>query len=296
MDIVVAGSHGLIGSTLVPALRAGGHHVHRLVRGATTHPDDIAWDPDAGRLDPADLASADAVVNLAGAGVSDRPLTKARKRTVLLSRTRTAGLLATTLAGLDERPRVLLQASGIGAYGDRGDDLLDEHEPLGDTYFAGVVRQWEASTVPAADAGVRVVHLRSGIVLAPGGGALGRLLPLVRAGVSGPLGSGRQYWSWITLPDEVSAVIHLLGAPVLGPVNMVTAADTNADVTAELARALHRPAFLRVPSWAVRIALGDFAPEILGSIRAVPRALADSGFVPEHPDLASAVTYVTSGR
>jgi uncharacterized protein (TIGR01777 family) len=296
MDIVVAGSHGLIGSTLVPALRAGGHQVRRLVRGATTHPDDIAWDPDAGRLDPADLASADAVVNLAGAGVSDRPLTKARKRTVLLSRTRTAGLLATTLAGLDERPRVLLQASGIGAYGDRGDDLLDEHEPLGDTYFAGVVRQWEASTVPAADAGVRVVHLRSGIVLAPGGGALGRLLPLVRAGVAGPLGSGRQYWSWITLPDEVGAIIHLLGASVLGPVNMVTAADTNADVTSELARALHRPAFLRIPSWAVRIALGDFAPEILGSIRAVPRALADSGFVPEHPDLASAVTYVTSGR
>jgi hypothetical protein len=296
MDIVVAGSHGLIGSALVPALRAGGHRVHRLVRGDVTHPDDIAWDPDAGRLDPVALESAGAVINLAGAGVSDRPLTKARKRTVLLSRTRTAGLLATTMAGLDRGPRVLLQASGIGAYGDRGDDVLNEHEPLGDTYFAGVVRQWEASTAPAADAGVRVVHLRSGIVLAPGGGALGRLLPLVRAGVAGPLGSGRQYWSWITLPDEVGAIMHLLGAAVHGPVNMVTAADTNADVTAAFARALHRPAFLRVPGWAVRFALGDFAQEILGSIRAVPRALTDSGFAPEHPDLAAAVAYVTSGR
>jgi hypothetical protein len=294
MDIVVAGSRGLIGSALVPALRAHGHHVRRLVRGAPSAPDDVEWDPDAGRLDPAALAGADAVINLAGAGVSDRPLTRARKRTVLLSRTRTAGLLATTMAGLEAGPRVLLQSSGIGAYGDRGADLLDEREPLGTTYFAGVVQQWEASTLPAVDAGVRVAHLRSGIVLAPRGGALGRLLPLVRAGVGGPLGSGRQYWSWITLPDEVRAIVHLLDAPVQGPVNMVAAADTNADLTRELARALHRPAVLRAPAWAVRIALGDFAPEVLGSIRAVPRALTDSGFVPVHPDLAAAVRYVAA--
>ncbi|HEY5555222.1 MAG TPA: TIGR01777 family oxidoreductase [Cellulomonas sp.] len=294
MDIVVAGSRGLIGSALVPALRAHGHHVRRLVRGTPSAPDDVEWDPDAGRLDPTALAGADAVINLAGAGVSDRPLTRARKRTVLLSRTRTAGLLATTMAGLETGPQVLLQASGIGAYGDRGADLLDEHEPLGTTYFAGVVRQWEASTLPAVEAGVRVAHLRSGIVLAPRGGALGRLLPLVRAGLGGPLGSGRQYWSWITLPDEVRAIIHLLDAPVQGPVNMVGAADTNADLTRALAHALHRPAVLRAPAWAVRIALGDFAPEILGSIRAVPRALTDSGYVPVHPDLAAAVRYVTA--
>jgi uncharacterized protein len=294
MDIVIAGSRGLIGSALVPALRAHGHHVRRLVRGTPSAPDDVEWDPDAGRLDPTALAGADAVINLAGAGVSDRPLTRARKRTVLLSRTRTAGLLATTMADLETGPQVLLQASGIGAYGDRGADLLDEHEPLGTTYFAGVVRQWEASTLPAVEAGVRVAHLRSGIVLAPRGGALGRLLPLVRAGLGGPLGSGRQFWSWITLPDEVRAIIHLLDAPVQGPVNMVAAADTNADLTRALAHALHRPAVLRAPAWAVRIALGDFAPEILGSIRAVPRALTDSGYVPVHPDLAAAVRYVTA--
>jgi len=294
MDIVVAGSRGLIGSALVPALRAHGHHVRRLVRGAPSGPDDIEWDPDAGRLDPSALVGAEAVINLAGAGVSDRPLTTARKRTVLLSRTRTAGLLASTMAGLESGPRVLLQSSGIGAYGDRGTDLLDEHEPLGTTFFADVVRQWEASTVPAVEAGLRVAHLRSGIVLAPRGGALGRLLPLVRAGLGGPLGPGRQYWSWITLPDEVRAIVHLLDAPVHGPVNMVAAADTNADVTRALAHALHRPAVLRAPAWAVRIALGDFAPEVLGSIRAIPRALTDSGFVPVHPDLAAAVRYVTA--
>ena len=293
MDIVVAGSSGLIGSALVPALRSRGHHVRRLVRDAPVHPDDVRWDPDAGLLDPADLAGADAIINLAGAGVSDRPLTPARKRTILLSRTRTTGLLATTMASLEPGPRVLLQASGIGAYGERGDDVLDEHEPLGDTFFAGVVRHWEAATAPAQQAGVRVAHLRSGIVLAPHGGALGRLLPIVRAGIGGPLGSGRQYWSWITLPDEVDAIMHLLDAPLHGPVNMVAGADTNADLTAELARALHRRADVRVPGWVVRIALGDFAQEILGSIRATPRALIESGFVPSHPDLASAIRYVT---
>ncbi|MGV8978843.1 MAG: TIGR01777 family oxidoreductase [Cellulomonas sp.] len=294
MDIVVAGSRGLIGSALVAGLRGHGHHVRRLVRGVPTAPEDVEWDPDAGRLDPTALDGADAVINLAGAGVSDRPLTKARKRTVLLSRTRTAGLLADTMAGLATGPQVLLQASGIGAYGERGADLLDEDEPLGTTFFAGVVRQWEASTLPAVEAGVRVVHLRSGIVLAPRGGALGRLLPLVRAGLGGPLGSGRQYWSWITLPDEVRAIIHLLDAPVHGPVNMVAGADTNAELTRALAHALHRPAVVRAPAWAVRIALGDFAPEVLGSIRATPRALSDSGFAPLHADLAAAVRYVTA--
>ena len=296
MDVVIAGAHGLIGTALAPALRDAGHRVRRLVRGAAARPDELTWDPDAGRLDPAHLVGVDAVVNLAGAGVADRRLTAARKRTVLLSRTRTAGLLATTLAHLDEGPRILLQASGIGAYGDRGDDELDENEPLGESFFAGVVRQWEASTLPAEDAGIRVAHLRTSIVLTPSGGALGRLLPLVRAGLGGPLGSGRQFWSWISLVDEVRAIVHLLDAPVHGAVNLVAHADTNAELTSALARALHRPAVLRVPAWAVRLALADFSQELLGSVRAVPRVLTETGFVPVHGDLAAATAYVTAIR
>lgn len=294
MDIVMAGSHGLIGTALQAELRARGHRVRRLVRSAAAGPDESTWDPDAGVLDPSAFAGAGAVINLAGAGVADRRLTADRKRTVLLSRTRTTALISTTLAGLDDGPRVLLQASGIGAYGDRGVAELDETEPLGDSFFAGVVREWEASTRPAEEAGVRVAHLRTSIVLSPGGGALGKLLPLIRAGLGGPLGSGRQYWSWITLTDEVRAIVHLLDAPVHGPVNMVTSADTNAEVTAALARALHRPALLRVPAWALRLVLADFSQELLGSIRAVPRVLTESGFVPEHADLAAATAYVTA--
>lgn len=294
MDVVVAGSHGLIGSALLPLLQAQGHRVRRLVRGPAAGPAEISWDPDAGRLDASDLVGADAVIDLAGAGVADRPLTQARKRVVLLSRTRTAGLLATTLASRDDGPRTLLQASGIGAYGDQGDAVLDETASLGSTYFAGVVRQWEAATAPAADAGIRVVHLRTGIVLAPHGGALAPILPLVRVGLAGPLGTGRQYWSWISLQDEVRAIAHLLETPVHGPVNMVTSASMSGAIIAALARALHRPAFVRAPAWAIRLVLGDFAPELLGSIRAVPRVLDESGFVPRHPDLESAVAYVTA--
>lgn len=293
MEIVVAGSHGLIGTPLVAELRSRGHRVRRLVRHAARSADEVAWDPDAGHLDAHDLAGADAVINLAGVSVAGRPLTAARKRAVLLSRTRTTTLLSQTIATLDERPSVLLQASGIGAYGERGDDLLDESQPLGDTFFAGVVRRWEASTAAAEAAGVRVAHLRSGIVLAPHGGALGRLLPLLRAGVGGPLGTGQQFWSWITLPDEVRAIVHLLDAPVHGPVNMVATATTNAEVTHVLADALHRPDVVRVPAWALRIVLGDFSQEVLGSVRAVPQALTGSGFTYLHPDIASAAAYVT---
>jgi len=296
MHVVVAGSQGFIGSALVPYLRSEGHEVRVLVRRAPRSPDEVGWDPDAHRLDPEALRSADAVVNLAGVNAGSRPLTAARKREVLSSRLRTTDLLATTLAGLDDRPRALLQASGIGAYGDRGDVELDEGEPLGTTFFADVVRQWEAATAPAEDGGVRVVHLRTGVVLGPHGGALGRLLPLLRLGLGGRLGSGRQFWPWITLTDEVRAIGHLLQVPVHGPVNLVAHADRNADVIAALAHAMHRPAVVAVPAFALRTLLGDFSSEVLGSIRAVPAALDASGFRPAHPDLASASEWlVTAG-
>src|SRR6478735_5726325 len=270
MQVVVAGSHGFIGSRLVPHLRAGGHRVTVLVRGEAKGADQIAWDPVAGRLDPAALAGADAVINLAGANPGSRPLTEARKREVLSSRLLTTRLLARTLAE------------------------LDEDEPIGSTFFANGVRQWEAATAPAADDGVRVVHLRTGIVLGQGGGALGPLLPLIKAGVGGRLGSGRQFWPWITLLDEVRAIEHLLTADVQGPVNLVTAPARNAEVVAALAGAFHRPAAIPVPSFALRLVLRDFSSEVLGSIRAVPAVLDASGFVPVHGDLATAAAWVAA--
>ncbi|MBU4214960.1 MAG: TIGR01777 family oxidoreductase [Actinobacteria bacterium] len=293
MRIVVAGSHGLIGGALLPALRDGGHEVVRLVRRATDGPDEISWDPDLGQLDATSLDEVDAVVNLAGVNVGERPLTRERKRQVLTSRVRTTALLSRTLASADpSRARVLLQGSAIGAYGDRGDDVLTESEPYGDTFFADVVRRWEAATAPAQRAGVRVVHLRTGVVLAPQGGALVRLLPLIKAGLGGPLGSGRQFWSWITLPDQVRAIEHLLRSPVHGPVNLVAEPTRNAEVVAALAEAFGRPARLAVPSVALRLALGDFAPEILGSVRAVPAVLSGAGFRFSHPDITAAAAWV----
>ncbi|MDM7853636.1 TIGR01777 family oxidoreductase [Cellulomonas alba] len=296
MRVVVAGASGFIGSPLVAALRARGDEVAVLVRRPPRAAHEIAWEPDAGRIDADALRGVDAVVCLSGVNPGSRPLTAARKRLVLSSRVRTASLLAATLAGMHDGPRALLQASGIGAYGDRGDDVLDEHEPLGSTFFAGVVRDWEAASGPAVDAGVRVVHLRTSLVLGPGGGALGRLLPILRLGLGGRLGSGRQFWPWITLPDEVAAIVHLLGADVGGPVNLVTHADRNADVVGALARAFHRPAVVPVPAWAIRTALGDFSSEVLGSVRAVPTKLEESGFRPLHGDLDTAATWVAAAR
>jgi uncharacterized protein (TIGR01777 family) len=295
MQVVVAGSHGFIGGALVPQLRRDGHLVRTLVRGETRSPDEIRWDPDAGRLEPTELAWADAVINLAGVNPGTRPLTAARKRLVVSSRVNTTRLLSRTLADLDDRPRALLQASGIGAYGSRGEELLDEDEPLGTTFFAGVVQQWEAATAPARDAGVRVVHLRTGVVLSSHGGALGRLLPLVRLGVGGRFGDGRQFWPWISLTDEVRAIEHLLGSEVQGPVNLVTAADRNADVVRALAHAFHRPAVVPVPAFALRAVLGDFSSEVLGSNRAVPKVLTSDGFAPTHPDLASVARWIAAG-
>lgn len=293
MRIVVAGSHGLIGSSLLPTLVDGGHEVVRLVRGDPTGPGQLGWDPDLGRLDPHALSGVDAVVDLAGVNVGERPLTRARKRLVLTSRVRTAGLLSRALArSADGRSTVLLQASAVGAYGDRGDDELTESEPYGDTYLADVVRQWEAATAPAEDAGVRVVHLRTGVVLSPQGGALARLLPLVRLGLGGRLGSGRQYWSWITLPDEVRAIEHLLTAPVHGPVNLVAEPARNAEVVEALAAAFGRPAVVGAPSFALRALLGDFSSEILGSVRAVPAVLRATGFRFAHPDVQAAAAWV----
>jgi len=294
MRVVVGGASGFIGSALLPLLREGGHEVLTLVRRHPRMHDEISWDPDAGELDPRALDGVDAVINLAGVNPGSRPLTAARKRLVLSSRVRSTRLLAERLADHDDGPRIWLQASGIGAYGSRGEAVLDESEPLGDTFFAHVVQQWEAATATAEAAGVRVVHLRTGIVLGPGGGALGRLLPILKLGLGGRLGSGQQFWPWISLLDEVRAMEHLLTADVHGPVNLVTEPRRNVEVVQALARAMHRPAVVPVPAFALKLALGDFSSEVLGSIRAVPRALDASGFVPAHPDLDEAARWVVT--
>lgn len=294
MRVVVAGSHGLIGSALVEHLRAGGHEVRRLVRRETRSAEEISWDPDEGRLDAADLTGCDAVVNLGGAGVGDRRWTDAYRRTILQSRTRPTGLLARTLADSPDGPRVLLQGSAVGYYGDRGEEVLTEASPGGSGFLADVVRAWEDATAPAADAGVRVAHLRTGIVMSRSGGSFGRLLPLLRLGVGGPLGSGRNQWPWITLVDQVRAIEHLLTAEVAGPVNLVGPdPQPQGDVVRAVAHELHRPALLAVPRFALRLAVGEFADDILASQRVVPEVLLGSGFAFRHSNLAAAAGWVT---
>ena len=256
---------------------------------------DVLWDPSVGELSPAALEGAAAVVNLAGAGIGDRRWTPAYRREILRSRVTTAGLLATTLAALDA-PGVLVQTTGIGAYGHRGDEVLTEASARGDDFLADVVRDWEAATEPAAEAGIRVAHLRSGIVLAPRGGAIGRLLPLIRLGLGGPLGSGRQWWPWITLPDELAVLRFAIEQPLAGPVNAV-APDlaTNAALIRALAHALHRPAVLAVPRIALRVAVGQFTEGLLSSQRAEPTVLRDAGFRWQHPTLDEAARWVAAG-
>ena len=295
MKIGVTGASGLIGTPLVASLREHGHDVVRFVRGPAGGADERGWDPSAHRLDPVDLADLDAVVHLAGAGVADKRWTEARKRVVLGSRvdgtTTVARAVAESLAA-GQGPRVLLSSSAIGWYGDTGDRLTDETGPTGEGFLAEVCRQWEASTAAAEQAGARVAHLRTGIVLSGKGGIVGKQLLLFKAGLGAPLGSGRQWTSWISLQDEVAAIRHLLTADVEGPVNLVGPAPvTNRDFTKALGRAVHRPTLpVPVPGVALRLAVGPFAQEaILVGQRLAPAVLQGSGFAFAHDDLEAAL-------
>ena len=297
MQIVIAGSQGLIGTALLDHLAREGHQTRRLVRREPTSSREIGWDPAAGRLDPEDLRGVDAVVNLGGIGLGDRRWTPRFRQAILQSRTAPTALIARTLAelaGSPDAPAILLQGSAVGYYGDRGDEILTEASTPGVGFLPDVVRAWEASTATAEQAGVRVAHLRTGIVMSRSGGSFGRLLPLLRLGVGGPLGSGRNVWSWITLTDQVRAIEHLLTADVRGPVNLTSPAPARqADVIAAVARELHRPSVLRVPRIALRVAVGDFADDILSSQHALPTVLAASGFQHQHPDLPTAAAWLT---
>ena len=294
MTIVVSGASGLIGTALVAALRQDGRRVVKLVRRTASSPDEVRWDPDAHHLDPAVVSGADAVIHLAGVGIGDRRWSPEYQAKVLDSRVDGTTTVATAIAKAEQPPPVLLSASAVGWYGDTGDRVVHEDEPAGAGFLGEVCQAWEAATTPAADAGSRVVTLRTGLVLSRSGGLLGKIRPLFKAGIGGRLGSGRQYWPWISLRDEVAAIQFLLGAgDVAGPVNL-TGPDpvTNAEFTAELARQVHRPALFPVPRFALRIVLSAFADEgVLISQRAVPTVLTEHGFGFTDPTLADALRY-----
>ena len=291
MKIAVTGASGLIGTPLVAALRGDGHDVVRLVRGTATGPDERPWDPATRSLSPDAVADRDAVVHLAGAGVADKRWTEAYKKTVLDSRVDGTTAVARAMADAGG-PRVLLSASAIGFYGDTGDRVTDETGPTGQGFLAEVVRQWEAATAPAEAAGVRVAHLRTGIVLSGAGGALKKQVLAAKAFAGAPLGTGRQWSSWISLHDEVAAVRHLLTSDVAGPVNLVGPHPvTNREFTRTLNSVVHRPTVpVPVPAPVLRLVLGPFADEgVLIGQRLVPAVLARDGFRFAHPDLETAL-------
>jgi uncharacterized protein (TIGR01777 family) len=299
MLVAVTGASGLIGTALVRRLQAEGHQVLRLTRSRPTGPDQLQWDPMAGRLDPDALAKADAVVHLAAKGIGDRLRWTARtRRDILQTRVKGTGLIARTMAYLSGGPRVLVCASGVGYYGDRGDEVLTEASGGGRGFLADVVRQWEAAADPARAAGLRVVHLRTGPVQTAAGAGLPKQALMFRLGIGGRLGSGRQWLSWISLDDIAGAYLHALTRQDLeGPVNAVAPNPvTNAEFTATLARVLRRPAVLHVPAFAPRLVLGEAADELLFvSQRALPARLQASGYRFRFPELEPALRH-TLGR
>jgi len=274
--VAITGSHGFIGSALVESLAADDHDVVRVAH------DDVRAEV---------LEGAEAVVHLAGEPIGARRWTPEQKRKILDSRAETTATLATTLAALDPRPRVLVSGSAIGYYGERGDEVLREDSPPGDDFLAEVCQAWEAATAAAGDAGIRVAHIRTGVVLGRGG-ALAKMLPLFRFGLGGRFGSGRQWWSWISLEDEIGAIRHLLDHEISGAVNLTGPAPvTNAEFTRALGDVLHRPAVLPVPRFGPSLLLGR---ELAGSLlftsqRVEPNVLTDHGFRFRHPDVTSAL-------
>ncbi|QGK69386.1 TIGR01777 family protein [Allosaccharopolyspora coralli] len=293
MRVVIAGSSGLLGTSLVPALRQGKHEVIRLVRREPEAPDERGWDPARGHLDDGALHGAEAVINLCGAGIGDKRWTEQRKRELVSSRTQATTVLARAVA--EQGIPALLNASAVGYYGDTGDEQVTEDSGSGSGFLADMCRQWEQATAPAADGGARVALLRSGLVLSPAGGLLGPLKPLFKLMLGGRIGSGRQYMPWISLDDEVSAIRFVLENPELsGPVNVTGPVPvTNVEFTHALATALGRPAPWVVPGFALRAVLGEFADEgALVGQRAIPAKLIEHGYPFQHPTLEAALAAV----
>ena len=294
--ILVTGASGLVGTPLVASLEAAGHEVLRAVRREIRDEGkEVSWNPDKGEIDKGKLTGIDAVIHLAGANIAGKRWTESYKKVLLDSRVDGTTLISKTIAELDPKPKVLACASAIGYYGDRGDEVLDEHSASGDTYLPEVCLQWERSCEPARDAGIRVANMRLGVVLSPKGGALAKMLLPFQLGGGGVLGSGRQYFSWISLDDTVGAIRFVLDNQQLsGPVNLVAPTPvTNYEYTKTLGTVLSRPTILPMPSFAAKLAFGEMAEALLlASARVEPKVLSDAGFTFEHPTLELALRNV----
>ena len=287
MDIVISGSHGLIGSALIPALSAADHRPIRLVRGEPKG-DEIKWDPAAQTIDSASLDGCGGVVHLAGAGIGDKRWTPAYKAELVESRTKGTSTLDGALSGLANKPTVMVSGSAVGIYGSRGDEELTEDSKVGTGFLPDLCVQWEAASEAASAAGIRVANIRTGIVLSPKGGALKKQLPLFKIGFGGRFGSGKQWQSWISLDDEVRAIIHLLSADVSGPVNLTAPTPvTNAQFTRTLGAAVHRPTPFPIPAFGPKLLLGaELAQNLLfDGQKVLPTKLSASGFTFNHPTL-----------
>ena len=284
--IAISGSSGLIGTALVGHLKSEGHTVQRLVRRAPVAADEVKWDPQTGFVDLAPLAGVDAIIHLAGVGVGDKRWTKKFKSEILNSRLLGTTTIAKAVAEL--KPQVFISASAIGWYGESGNRAVVETDRVGDDFLAAVCREWESAADLAGD--VRTVKIRTGLVLDPTGGALGKMLPLFRLGFGGKLGSGKQWWSWITLHDQIRAMVFALENPISGAVNVTSPNPvTNQEFTSGLARALHRPALFPAPAIALKIALGGFSSEVLGSKKVIPHVLQEAGFTWDYPHITEAL-------
>jgi len=296
VKIVVSGASGLIGSALVPALESQGHEVVRLVRHEPRGADEVAWDPAVGTIDAAGLVGVDAAVNLSGANL-DRRWTARNKREIVESRVSTTDLLARTLADVEPRPSVLVSAGPTGIYGDRGDEILTEESELGSGFLADLGVDWEAAAEPARAGGIRVVNFRQGIVLSRDGGALRRMLLPFKLGLGGRVGSGRQWWSWVSLDDIVSAYVFALEGNIAGPVNVTSPNPaTSAQFTKALGRAIRRPTVFPLPAFAVKAVFGEKGEAVLlHGQRVLPARLLDAGFSFARPDLEPALRHALAG-
>lgn len=290
MRVAISGASGFLARALIPRLELEGHDVVRLVR-PSSQGSGIAWDPDADSIDAAALEGIEALVHLGGVGIGDRRWTKERKTLVWRSRVGSTGLLARAIAGMQRPPSVFVVASAVGYYGDRGAQVLDEDSGPGGGFLAELCVAWEDAAEPARAAGVRVVPIRTGIVLGHGGSLFKRLVPAFRFGVGGKLGDGTQYQSWISHADHARAVAFLLAGDLEGPVNLTAPEPvTNAELTRAMGRAMHRPSFMAVPRAAIRLALGrELADELLASQRALPARLTGAGFRFEHDVIDAAL-------
>ena len=295
MKFVVTGASGLVGHRLVPSLESKGHEVLRLVRNAPADPKEVRWDPSKGTIDAGALEGVDAAVHLAGENLAEGRWTDEKKRRIRESRVKGKRLISETLAGLARKPEVLVSASAVGFYGSRGAEVLTEESSSGGDFLADVCREWEQATEAAEAAGVRVVHVRFGVILSGEGGALKKMLFPFRMGVGGKIGSGEQYVSWVTIDDAVGAIEHALENKTLsGPVNVVAPRPvTNREFTKAIGGALSRPTIFPVPEFALRLLFGEMADAtLLSSQRAEPARLKESGYVFKHPEIGEALRHV----